>query len=81
MVLRELTLAAVLLRILVACLLGGIIGIEREILSSFLDTVTSLQLTPRHFVNNKIFTLLYIDTLYNLMYIYIRFSCHTACVS
>ena len=30
MVLRELTLAAVLLRILVACLLGGIIGIERE---------------------------------------------------
>lgn len=30
MVLRELTLVAVLLRILVACLLGGIIGIERE---------------------------------------------------
>lgn len=30
MVLRELTMATVLLRILVACLLGGIIGIERE---------------------------------------------------
>ena len=30
MALRELTFAAVLLRILVACLLGGIIGIERE---------------------------------------------------